>query len=76
MDVFHKLTDHDTPNLIELCLRSNFSSFMGDIYKQSYRVEMVSPLSPIIANLFMEYFETKAFEYSPLKPKFVEMVCR
>lgn len=30
---------------------------------------MGSPLSPIISNLFMEYFETKAIESSPLKPK-------
>jgi len=27
------------------------------------------PLSPIIANLFMEHFKTKAIDSSPLKPR-------
>ena len=30
---------------------------------------MGSPLSPIIANMFMEHFETRALESAPLKPK-------
>lgn len=69
MEVVHKLTDLDTSNLIELCLRSTFFNFIGDIYEQTCRIAMRSPLSSIIANLFMEDFETKALESSPLKPK-------
>ncbi len=30
---------------------------------------MCSPLSPVLANIFMEDFETRALETSPCKPK-------
>jgi len=30
---------------------------------------MGSPLSPIVANLYMEWFETKALDSFPLKPE-------
>ena len=31
---------------------------------------MASPLSPVIANIFMEHFESRALETAPLKPHF------
>lgn len=69
MEVVRKIIDLDTCKLIETCLKSIFFSFMGDIYEQTCGVSMGSPLSPIIANLFMEYFETRALNSTPLKPK-------
>lgn len=69
MEVICKLTDPSTSKLIEICLRSTFFSFMEDIYEQTCGVTMGSPLSPIIANLFMEDFENKALRTTPLKPK-------
>ena len=42
---------------------------MGEIYEQTCSVATSSLLSPIIVNLYMEDFETKAIESSPLKRK-------
>lgn len=69
MDVVHKITDPNTAKLVEICLKPTFFSFKDEIYEQTCGVAMGSPLSPSIANLFMEHFETKAIESSPLKPK-------
>lgn len=69
MKAIHKIIDPNTAKLVEVCLRSTFSSYKDDIYEQTCSVAMGSPLSPIIANLFMEVFKTKAIEFSPLKPK-------
>ena len=56
-------------SLIELCLRSTFFQFEDHFYLQSEGAAMGSPLSPIIANLYMEYFESLALESSQLQPK-------
>lgn len=69
MEVILKLIDPDISKLIEICLRSTFFSFMGEFYEQTCGVAMGSPLSPIVANLFMEDFEAKALMTSTLKPK-------
>jgi hypothetical protein len=47
---------------------SKYFFFDGQFYKQSDRVEMGSPLSPVIARLFMEDFEKKAIEEEVHKP--------
>ena len=31
----------------------------GDMYRKTFGVAMGSPLSPVLANLYMEYFETQ-----------------
>jgi hypothetical protein len=41
----------------------------GNYYEQKEGAAIGSPLSPVIANLFMETFEQEAFELAPLKPK-------
>ena len=53
------ITDKETVDLLELCLKSSYFSFKGKIYEQTHGVVMGSPISPIIANIFMEYFEQK-----------------
>ena len=44
-------------NLLELCLNTTYFIFREQIYKQSFGAAMGSPVSPIVANLYMEYFE-------------------
>lgn len=58
------LADPDTARLVEICLTSTFFSFEGEFFKQTCGVAMGSPLSPIVANLFMEDFESKALNSS------------
>jgi len=55
--------------LVEICLTSTFFSFEGEFYEQTYGVDMGSTISPIVANLFMEDFESRALSTSPFKLK-------
>nr|XP_053627747.1 uncharacterized protein LOC128685277 [Cherax quadricarinatus] len=45
-------------DLIRLCVDSNSFSFQGKYYSQTFGVAMGSPLSPVLANLYMENFKT------------------
>ncbi|TNN12551.1 reverse transcriptase, partial [Schistosoma japonicum] len=45
---------------LSLCLNSTLFKFRGDLYKQTEGVAMGSPVSPIVANLFMHSLETNA----------------
>ena len=47
-----------TIKLIELCVTNNIFSFNNSFYKQKFGCSMGSPLSPVISNLYMEYFES------------------
>ena len=48
--------------LLEFCLRSTYVVFQGQYYKQVEGAAMGSPLSLIVANIYMENFETKALD--------------
>ena len=52
-------------SLLEFCLRSTCFVFQGQYYEQIEGAAMGSPLSPIVANIFMEDFETKALKTAP-----------
>ena len=54
--------------LTELCLRTTYFGFEDHFFKQVDGAAMGSPLSPIIANLYMEGFENKAFASAPSLP--------
>ena len=43
--------------LIKHCVTDSYFSFNDKIYKQTFGVAMGSSLSPILANLYMEFFE-------------------
>ena len=43
--------------LLEFCLKNTYFSFQGQFYEQVEGVAMCSPVSPIVADLNMEYFE-------------------
>ena len=40
--------------LLEFCLKNNYFSFQGQFYEQVEGAAMGSPVSPIVANLYME----------------------
>ena len=54
--------------LFKHVLTSTYFCFDGKFYEQTYGVVMGSPLSPVIANFFMEDFEKRAKELVPHKP--------
>ena len=51
--------------LLEFCLKNTYFSFQVQFYEQVEGVAMGSPVSPIVANLYMEYFEQKALSTAP-----------
>ena len=55
-------------DLLGLCLRSTYFTFRGKFYEQVEGAAMGSPISPIIANLYMEDFEARAIQSSPNPP--------
>ena len=54
--------------LLEFCLKSPYFTFQGRYFEQQEGAAMGSPISPIVANLYMEGFETKAISSSPQPP--------
>ena len=54
---------------LEFCLTNTYFSFQGKLYEQIEGAAMGSPISPIVANIFMEDFETRALATSPCTPK-------
>ena len=45
--------------LLEFCLKNTYFSFQDQFYKQVESTAVGSPVSPIVANMYMEYFEQK-----------------
>ena len=76
---FHNRTKMSTNNIIELldfCLRNTYFIFQGVFYQQIKGAAMGSPVSPIVANIFMEAFEARALATAVHPPKLWEKVCR
>ena len=57
-------------SLLEFCLRSTYFTFKGRFYEQQEGAAMGSPISPIVANLYMEDLETKATQSAQNPPSF------
>ena len=55
--------------LVELCLRTTYFQFQDNYFEQTDGAAMGSPLSPVIANLFIEDLEQKAIQSAVLQPK-------
>ena len=60
VEVIKKVSNPEIAHLVEMCLRSIYFYFQGEIYEETKGFAMGSPLSPIVANIFMEDFEGKA----------------
>ena len=58
--------------LLQFVLTTTYVSFRGSIYRQIFGAAMGSPVSFIVANLFMEWLEQEAIATAPMecKPKF------
>ena len=55
-------------SLLEFCLTQTYFLFQGKYNQQTQGAAMGSPISPIIANIFMEEFEVKALQSFPNPP--------
>lgn len=44
--------------LVRLCVSTNYFSFQNEFYRQKFGCAMGGNLSPVLANLYMEYFES------------------
>ena len=55
---------------MKLCLTITCFQWREKYYEQTYGAPMGSPLSPVMANLFMEEFEKNALATATLKPAF------
>ena len=54
--------------LLELCLDTTYFTFRETFYKQTHGATMGSPVSPIVASLYMEAFEVRAIDTAPHPP--------
>ena len=61
--------------LLEFRLKNTYFSFQGQFYEQVEGAAMGSPVSPIVANLYMEYLEQKALSTCPPPPTVLVQVC-
>ena len=51
--------------LLKFCMGTTYFLFRGVIYEQVYGTAMGNPVSVVIANLFMEWFEQTALRTAP-----------
>ena len=58
----------DFMSLIRVCVDNSAFQFKDKYFKQKFGMAMGSPLSPILANIFMEYFETELMQNVRNKP--------
>lgn len=56
-------------NLTEMCIKNTYFQFEEQFYEQIEGMAMGSPLSPVLANIFMEDFEKEVLKTTTLKPR-------
>ncbi|XP_065213372.1 uncharacterized protein LOC135840674 [Planococcus citri] len=69
LEYLEELFPNDLAKLFDHCLKASYFLYNGEFYEQKDGVAMGSPLSPKVANFYMEKFEEKALETATLKPK-------
>lgn len=70
--MIRRISDSETASLVEVCLKSTYFSFQGEMDEKTHGAPMGSPLLPIIANLYMEYFEEMAISTTAHWLRFVD----
>ena len=63
------LESQQVTHLLELCLKTTYFSFRGEFYQQKDGAAMGSPVSPVVANIYMEMFEQQALSTAPHAPR-------
>ncbi|XP_072028106.1 uncharacterized protein [Amphiura filiformis] len=63
------LNEKEIIKLLEFCLTTTYFKFRGQLYQQDHGCAMGLPVSPIIANLYMEWFENKALTSTADPPR-------
>ena len=63
------LAPDDIVKLLGLCLKCTYFLFQGEYYLQIHGAAMGSPVSPIVCNLYMEYFEQRALATAEHPPR-------
>ena len=63
------LSPERVAELLEMCLKSTYFSYGGNFYEQKEGVVMGSPVSAVVANLYMEFFEKLALETASTRPR-------
>ena len=66
------LSVQDIIDLLGFCLHSMCFSFQNEFSEQVEGVAMGSPVIPIVANLYMEYFEREALHSASNPPKVLD----
>ena len=56
-------------SLLEFCLKTAYFQFQGRFFEQLQGAAIGSPISPIVANLYMEDFETKTINTAKYPPR-------
>ena len=54
-----KLSTRSVIEIVQFCMKSTYLKFKGNFYEQKFGCSMGSPLSPLVANVFMAALETK-----------------
>ena len=62
------LSVESVKKLLHLCLTSTYFMWNGRSYEQKEGATMGNPLSPVVANIYMEHFEELALESAEVKP--------
>ena len=62
------LTVTSLMDLLRLCLQTTYFAQGDNLYQQDEGAAMGSPLSPIIANIYMEFFEELPLESTDVRP--------
>ncbi|XP_054853995.1 uncharacterized protein LOC129342319, partial [Eublepharis macularius] len=66
--LINQIFPEDVTALFHHCLTTSYFQWDNEFYEQMDGVAMGSPLSPVIANFYMEHFEKTALESAPHKP--------
>ena len=62
------LSPDKVADLLEMCRKSTYFSYGGDFFEQREGAAMGSPVSAVVADLYMEFFEELALRTAPTKP--------